>query len=78
VLVPIRPALGAFSSPARMVWGTADIFFGAEWATWLDKSLPGSRGVRLMEGAKLFFPEEMPEVIAEEARNLWNVEADDQ
>jgi haloalkane dehalogenase len=73
VLVPIRPALAAFSSPARMVWGTADIFFGAEWATWLDKSLPGSRGVRLMEGAKLFFPEEMPEVIAEEARNLWNV-----
>ena len=73
VLIPIRPALGAFSNPVRIVWATADIFFSAEWASWLDKTLPGSRGVRLMEGAKLFFPEEMPEVIAEEARHLWNV-----
>jgi haloalkane dehalogenase len=33
--------------------------------------MPGSRGVRLVEGAKLFFPEEMPDLIAEEARALW-------
>jgi hypothetical protein len=29
--------------------------------------------VRLVEGAKLFFPEEMPEVIAEEAKQLWSI-----
>jgi hypothetical protein len=27
--------------------------------------------VRFIEGAKLFFPEEFPDVIAEEARKLW-------
>jgi haloalkane dehalogenase len=27
--------------------------------------------VRRIEGAKLFFPEEFPDVIAEEARRLW-------
>jgi hypothetical protein len=28
--------------------------------------------VRRIEGANLFFPEEMPDVIAEEARQLWS------
>jgi hypothetical protein len=28
-------------------------------------------GIRRIEDAKLFFPEERPEVIAEEARALW-------
>jgi haloalkane dehalogenase len=73
VLVPVREELQRWKGPARMVWATADPFFPIEWATWLDKHLPGSRGVRPVEGAKLFFPEEMPEVIAEEAKRLWNV-----
>jgi hypothetical protein len=29
--------------------------------------------VRRVEGAKLFFPEEMPDIVAEEARQLWRV-----
>jgi hypothetical protein len=37
----------------------------------LDQTLPGSRGVRRVEGANLFFPEEMPDLIAEEAAKLW-------
>ena len=73
VLVPVREALERWKGPARMVWGTADPFFPMQWAGWLDKHLPGSRGVRPVEGAKLFFPEEMPELIAEEAKRLWNV-----
>jgi hypothetical protein len=31
--------------------------------------------VRRIEGAKLFFPEEMPDVIAEEALKLWGISA---
>ena len=54
-----------------MVWAMQDSFFGVEWADWLDKTLTGSRGVRRLEKANLFFPEEMPDVIAEEARSLW-------
>jgi hypothetical protein len=42
-------------------------------ADWLDRALPRSRGVRRVQGTKLFFPEEMPELIAEEASALWEV-----
>ena len=34
-------------------------------------SLAKFKGVRRVPGAKLFFPEEYPEVIAEEAKRLW-------
>jgi haloalkane dehalogenase len=71
VLVPIRDNLRRWTGPARIVWGMKDILFDAKWADWLDRTLPGSRGVRRVEEARLFFPEEMPDVIAEEARNLW-------
>jgi hypothetical protein len=54
-----------------MVWALKDPFFGVDWAEWLDKNLPGSRGVRRIQGANLFFPEEMPDLIAEEATRLW-------
>lgn len=70
-LLAIEPALGRLKTPTRMVWGTADALFPVVWAIWLDKTLPGSRGIRLVEGGKLFWPEEMPEVVAEEARALW-------
>jgi hypothetical protein len=55
-----------------MVWALKDPFFGVQWAEWLDHNLPGSRGVRRIENANLFFPEEMPDIIAEEAIALWN------
>ena len=70
-LVAIRPDLRRWRGPARMVWGLKDALFGVKWAEWLDRTLPGSRGVRRVEGANLFFPEEMPELIAEEAVRLW-------
>ena len=54
-----------------MVWALQDKFFAVEWAEWLNRTLPGSRGVRRLEQANLFFPEEMPDVIAEEAKHLW-------
>jgi haloalkane dehalogenase len=72
-LVAIRPALKEFTKPARIVWATDDIFFGVKWAEWLDHTLPGSRGVRRVEGAKLFFPEEMPDILADEALKLWGI-----
>jgi haloalkane dehalogenase len=40
-------------------------------ADWLDRAFTHSRGVRRSDGAQLFFSEEMPDVIAEEARGLW-------
>jgi len=71
-LVAVREDLRRWTGPARMVWGLKDTLFGVEWAEWLDRTLPSSRGVRRLEGANLFFPEEMPDIIAEEALALWN------
>jgi haloalkane dehalogenase len=70
-LVAIREDLKRWNGPARMVWGLNDPLFGVQWAEWLDHTLPGSRGIRRIEGANLFFPEEMPDLIAEEAQRLW-------
>jgi hypothetical protein len=41
-------------------------------ADYLDRTFAKSRGVRGVTGAKLFFPEEMPELIAGEAKQLWS------
>jgi haloalkane dehalogenase len=71
-LVAIRENILQWKGPARMVWGLKDVLFGVKWAEWLDRALPGSRGIRRVEGANLFFPEEMPDLIAEEAERLWN------
>src|SRR5262249_28097834 len=73
LLVGVRDDLKRWKNPARMVWGRKDQVLAVEWAAWLDKTLPGSRGVRRVEGANLFFPEEFPDVIAEEATKLWGV-----
>ena len=72
-LLAIEPVLRRCTTPTRMVWGTADKLFPVVWAEWLDRTLPQSRGVRRVEGGKLFWLEEKPDVIADEARALWNV-----
>jgi len=61
------------AAPTRIVWGTGDTIFSADSPAYLDRSFGNSRGVRRVEGAKLFFPEEFPGIIAEEARRLWGV-----
>ena len=70
-LVAIREDLRHWKGAARMVWGLNDPLFGVKWAEWLDRTLPGSCGIRRVEAANLFFPEEMPDLIAEEATKLW-------
>jgi haloalkane dehalogenase len=70
-LAGIEPALHRSRVPARIVWGTGDTVFSPASPDWLDHTFPRSRGVRRVEGAKAFFPEEMPDIIAEEARRLW-------
>jgi haloalkane dehalogenase len=70
-LAGIEAALKKGAAPTRIVWGTADSIFSQASPDYLDHVLANSRGVRLIPGAKLFFPEEMPEVIAEEAMQLW-------
>ena len=70
-LAGIEAALKRSTVPTRIVWGTGDPIFSQESPDYLDRVLPNSQGVRRIPGAKLFFPEEFPDVIAEEARKLW-------
>jgi pimeloyl-ACP methyl ester carboxylesterase len=70
-LAGIEVKLRRSTVPTRIIWGTGDTIFAAESPDYLDRSFGNSRGVRLVPGGKLFFPEEFPEVIAEEARRLW-------
>lgn len=72
-LVPIEPILRESRVPVRTVWGTADTIFDPSGPVWIDRIFPQSRGTRLVKGGNLFFPEEFPDVIAEEARRLWGV-----
>jgi haloalkane dehalogenase len=57
--------------PTRIVWGVADTIFDAANADYLDRSFGASRGVRRLEHAKLFWPEERPDIVAAQARILW-------
>ena len=72
-LAGTEPLLKQSQVPARIIWGTGDTIFSQADAAYLDKTLPRSRGVRRIDGAKLFFPEEFPDVVAEEAHRLWGV-----
>lgn len=72
-LAGIGPALARCRAPVRIVWGAADDIFSPRNPAFLDRAFGRSRGVRLLAGSKLFWPEERPDVIAEEALRLWNV-----
>jgi pimeloyl-ACP methyl ester carboxylesterase len=72
-LQPVEAELRQFRSPVRIVWGAADDLFKRESPDYLDRLFLNSRGVRRVEGAKLFWPEEFPDIVAEEARKLWGV-----
>lgn len=72
-LAGVEPLLKKSHIPTRIIWGTGDKIFAASDPAYLDKTLGNSKGVRTIERANLFFPEEFPDVIAEEAKKLWGV-----
>jgi haloalkane dehalogenase len=56
--------------PTRIVWGMSDRIFSTQSPDYLASILPRVAGIRRIREAKLFFPEEYPGVIAEEAERL--------
>ena len=71
-LAGIEAALKRCRVPARIVWGTGDDIFSQASPDYLDRIFTYSRGIARVPGAKLFFPEEFPELVADEALRLWN------
>lgn len=72
-LAGITAQLQRSAVPMRVVWGASDDIFAPADADYLDRTFPKSRGVRRLPEAKLFFPEEYPDLIAEEVKRLWGV-----
>jgi pimeloyl-ACP methyl ester carboxylesterase len=70
-LAGISSDLRASRVPVRIVWGMGDTIFDSASADYLDRSLKTSHGVRRLPGAKLFWPEERPDLVAAQARLLW-------
>ncbi|HKS55742.1 MAG TPA: alpha/beta fold hydrolase [Steroidobacteraceae bacterium] len=70
-LAGIEASLKRSDVPVRIVWGASDDIFAQADADYLDRTFPQSQGIRRVAEGKLFFQEEYPEVIAEEARRLW-------
>jgi len=70
-LAGIEAQLRRSTVPVRMVWGASDTVFTMADARYLDQVFPRSQGIRAIAEGKLFFQEEFPDIIAEEARKLW-------
>jgi pimeloyl-ACP methyl ester carboxylesterase len=67
----IEPLLAALEVPAQVAWGTADIFFGPEWAERLQAMIPGVERVTLVPDAMLFWPDERAADLVPLLREFW-------
>lgn len=66
----IAARLRECTTPTRIIWGMSDSIFSTQSPEYLASTLPNVTGIRRIPEAKLFFPEEYPQVIAAEARLL--------
>jgi pimeloyl-ACP methyl ester carboxylesterase len=71
-LAGIESQLRKCTLPVRIVWGMSDTIFKTRNPDYLAGILPNVTGIRRLESARLFFPEEHPDIIAAEARLLWS------
>lgn len=70
-LAGIEAKLSQLQIPTRIVWGMQDNIFDPRMPDYLDDILPQSRGVRRVAEGKLFWPEEYPDILEAELRQLW-------
>jgi pimeloyl-ACP methyl ester carboxylesterase len=70
-LSPVQHQLAAYQGPVRILWGIRDRFFSSKSPDILDRTFKGSRGVRRIDDANLYLPEDRPDLIIDEARLLW-------
>jgi pimeloyl-ACP methyl ester carboxylesterase len=70
--VAIHDALKTLQVPTLIVWGLKDFFFDKKWAYWLKDTIPGAKRVVEVEDARLFFPEDRPDMLAAPMLEFWN------
>jgi pimeloyl-ACP methyl ester carboxylesterase len=69
--VAIHDALKRLDVPTLIVWGLQDFFFDKKWAYWLRDTIPGAREVVEVEDARLFFPEDRSDSLAQPMLRFW-------
>jgi pimeloyl-ACP methyl ester carboxylesterase len=69
--VAIHDALKSLHVPTLIVWALEDFFFDKKWAYWLRDTIPGVREVVEVDDARLFFPEDRPDGLAEPMLRFW-------
>jgi pimeloyl-ACP methyl ester carboxylesterase len=74
-LVGVEPLLAQLTAPAQVAWGTADVFFGPEWAERLRELIPSVERVTLVPDAKLFWPDERAADLVRLLRDFWEAHA---
>ena len=67
----IEGGLKALKAPALIVWGTDDVYFGVQWGRWLASTIPGTKRLVELTGARIFFPEERWAEFNRELRGFW-------
>lgn len=70
--VAIEAKLKQLQTPTLILWATDDVFFAVEWADWLKNTISGATKVVEIEGARLFFCEERPEIVNSHIREHWD------
>jgi pimeloyl-ACP methyl ester carboxylesterase len=74
-LMGVEPLLAQLPAPAQVAWGTADVFFGPEWAERLRELIPSVERVTLVPGAMLFWPDERAADLVPLLRDFWEAHA---
>jgi pimeloyl-ACP methyl ester carboxylesterase len=67
----VEPQLRQLNARTLIVWGTDDVYFPVRWAYWLADTIPGAGQPVLLEGARIFFPEERAEAFNALLRGHW-------
>jgi pimeloyl-ACP methyl ester carboxylesterase len=70
-LIAIEAGLKALRAPTLVLWGMADEFFSVKSAYWLRDTLPNVVEVVEIEGGRVFWPEEKPQLLNGKLRELW-------
>ena len=74
-LMGVEPLLAQLAAPAQVAWGTADVFFGPEWAERLRELIPSVERVTLVPDAMLFWPDERAADLVPLLRDFWEAHA---
>jgi pimeloyl-ACP methyl ester carboxylesterase len=69
--VRVERQLQALQAPALIVWGDDDVYFDIKWSQWLEKTLGGRTRRVVLNGARIFFPEERAQQFNTHLRSFW-------